>query len=442
MNDEWNSLISGWLDGDLDAAEQERLENWLRADPANLDRLVEASIRDQQLREAVHVSENRAKAEKSRVVRNPRNRSLPTLAAAAVVVFGLVATYWFFRDTKIAEVVATENSRITNRSEKLDVGSAFATGPIVLESGRLEIQLSSGVHLEMTGPLEGELIDAMHLRLKSGRLNANVGERGKGFTVFTEAGDVIDLGTEFGIEVDPDGESRVAVFSGQVEVRPRESGEGRKPKTILLSEGQAAKFSVLVGLRRWEQVALAAQAAGLSSRLPDGVVTRVRDNLGDSELHPFYGVIDGGMRDGALAFTDKPNPRWRAAEGETFPEWLEGADQIRTYHQFRRRYYYQLHFEVAKPAIVFVFQDSRFEAPQWLRDQFARTGTHLRVGPWNPAVAEEPGTIVQEDGPYLTADVWKREVPAGDVVLGPPRDPGTDDPATMYGLAVKPVRAE
>ncbi len=443
MNGDPSALIAGWLDGELDVAGQERLENWLRENPENLDQLVEASICDQQLREAVHVFENREAAETASVVRQSRRSFLPTLAAVAVIVFGLAGAFWFFRDAStspvIAEVIVAENVRLSNRDEMLSVGSPFATGLIALESGRLELQLASGVHLEMTGPLEGELIDAMHLRLKSGRLNANVGERGKGFTVYTDAGDVIDLGTEFGIEVDPDGESRVAVFTGQVEVRPRGNGKDQTSKTILLNEGQAARFSVLAGLRRWDQVALAAQAAGISSHSPKGLVTRVRDNLGDGELHPFYGIVENGMRDGALAYTDKPNPRWHAVAGETFPEWLVGADQIRTYHQFRRRLYFKLNLEISEPAVVFVFQDTRAESPVWLKRDFTNTGTQLRVGPWNPLVADEPGVIIKDDGPYLTVNVWKREVSSGVVKLGPPRDRDDQGPVAMYGLAVKPL---
>jgi len=443
MTEDRKALIAGWLDGELDAAGRERLENWLRENPENLDQLVEASIRDQQLREAVQVFEKRFSAEKAPLLQHFRRRFLPTLVAAAVVVIGLAGAFWFFRDANhivaVAEVTLAENVRLSNRGEVPVAGTRFATGPIVLEAGRLGLQLTSGVLLELTGPLEGELIDAMHLRLKSGRLNANVGERGKGFTVYTDAGDVIDLGTEFGIEVDSDGESRVAVFTGQVEVRPRERAKTQTPRTILLSEGQAARFSVLAGLRRWDQVALAAQAAGISSSSSTGVLTKVYDNLGNEELNPFYGIVDGGMKEGTLAFTDKPNPRWYAIDGEGFPEWLEGADQIRTYHQFRRRHYYRLNLEIAEPAVVFVFQDSRFEAPTWLRNQFTPTGRQLRVGPWNPAVADEPGTLIKEDGPYLTADIWKREVAAGTTTLGPPRDRDTEDPATMYGLAIKPL---
>jgi len=48
---------------------------------------------------------------------------------------------------------------------------------------------------------------------------------------------------------------------------------------------------------------------------------------------------------------------------------------------------------------------------------------------------------MKEDSPYLIAGVWKREVPAGIVKLGPPRDRDAEGPVAMYGLAVKPLGA-
>lgn len=444
MKDE-DLLIAGWLDGDLDPGEEKRLKVWLEENPAHLDQLVEASIRDQQLRDAVQLSERARSTGKIRPFAERRNRFIPSLAAAALVVLGVGATLWFSstRDKLVeVEIVSADNARLQNRVEELVSGSKLSLGPVFLESGRLVLDLASGVRLEMIAPLKARLIDDMHLRLEAGRLNADVGERGKGFTVCTEAGDIIDLGTEFGIEVDSDGESRVAVFSGQVEVHPREKGISKRKEKITLNEGQAARFSALAGLRRWDRVAIAAKAAGISDSQYSGIVRSVRDNLGDKELHPFYGVVSEGMREGALAHTDKPNPAWRALEGEAFPEWLIGADQIRTYHQFRNRLRYKLELDLAEPAIVYVFQDIREEAPAWLTRDFSDTGTRIRVGPWNPAVADEPGVVMKEDSPYLTAGIWKREVPAGIVKLGPPRDEDSEGPVAMYGLAVKPQQTE
>jgi len=71
------------------------------------------------------------------------------------------------------------------------------------------------------------------------------------------------------LEVDRGGESRVAVFSGQVKVRQGAAHEGNTFRT--LSEGEAVRFSALAGLRRWEHVAMAAEAAGILSRASPAV---------------------------------------------------------------------------------------------------------------------------------------------------------------------------
>jgi hypothetical protein len=292
------------------------------------------------------------------------------------------------------------------------------------------------VLLDVSGPAAMCFEDAMRLRLLRGRLNADVGERGKGFTVLTDAGEVVDLGTRFGVEAGADGESRVAVFSGEVKVRSGAAGG----EFTTLHEGEAVRFTALAGLRRWTQVALAVDATGMERAPVEGVVAAVRDNLGDEELHPFYGVVRGGLRPGALAFTDKPNPRWAPGLGDSLPAWLEGADLVRTYHQFRFQRGYELTLTLREAATVFVLFDSRQEPPTWLRERFEESGARVRVGPWMPGMAGAEGIEVADDGrPYLTFAVWRAEVPAGEFTLGPAHDRKDKKLpfALMYGVAVK-----
>ena len=436
-----DALLSGWLEGDLSREEQLQFEAWLRESPEHMTRLVNASIQDQQLREVVQIQESARIIRPRAFERAPSpSRSIPwkpLLAIAATILVLLSAG--LFRQPRsarvVTEVAQAEDVRLAGYSGSLAKGTKLELESISLESGRLALLLESGVHLELLAPLRARLVDSMLLHLDYGRVNADVGIHGKGFTVVTDAGDVIDLGTRFGIEADREGECRVAVFSGQVELRPRK--HAKQQATITLSEGQAARFSALAGLRRWDQVALAAKAAGISSTPYAGVVSRVKDNLGDQELHPFYGVVQGGMREGALAYTDKPNPRWHAGAGGNFPDWLDGADLVRTYHQFRRKREYRLQVELRDAAMVYILQDPRDEAPEWLARDFENTGTRLRVGPWNPAVANQSGVVMEPDGPYLEAEVWRRAVPPGVLELGSPRQLQTDVPVVMYGLAVK-----
>lgn len=447
-------LICGWLDGELDSAEEQALNTWLRESPDHMKQLVAASIHDQQLREAIQMIECGASAADHITVPamdepiQPRKpwiwKTAVSLAAAASITLAFLFTWDSNEEERgvRAKVVTVHDARSNTGGEILEVGSQLVLEAFSLESGSLELSLESGVLVELLAPVQVTFENAMRMRLFRGRVNADVGERGKGFTIETDAGEIIDLGTRFGVEADPDGESRVAVFTGMVKVRPREGQDGLSRDTITLMEGQAARFSVLAGLRRWEQVALAAQAAGIASMDYAGVVSRVRDNLGDDSLHPFYGVVSGGMRPGALAYTDKPNPRWTVVPGQPFPEMLDGADLVRTYHQFRNNRRYRMNLTLSEPAHIFVLQDSREEGPEWLEEQFEKTGQQLRIGPWNPAVAHQPGAEVEVDGPYLTADVWVREVPAGDFELGPPRSDEADVPVVMYGIAIRAQKSD
>jgi len=336
------------------------------------------------------------------------------------------------------EVVQSEGVQwVAPASWSTGAGERFSLKAIELERGSLNLRLaSSGVLLKLNGPVEARFETAMRLRLVHGRMSADVGKGGIGFTVVTDAGEVVDLGTSFSVEAERGGESRVAVFSGQVKVRSGPPA-GHNAFTTL-SEGEAVRFSALEGLRRWEQVAMAAEAAGLASRVGSAVVATVRDNLGDSELHPFYGVVAEGMRRGALAFTDKPNPRWAPGAGDKLPSWLEGADVIRTYHQFRYRRDYELTLSLRQAATVFILIDVRQPVPTWLSDRFRPTGERIVVGPWMPGLLVEEGVEVRADGlPYLFFSVWRADAGPGILRLGPPRDPSLNDVALMYGVAVK-----
>ena len=353
------------------------------------------------------------------------------MAAALVVLCGI----WIVRSRMLpgvdAEVVHSEGSQ-TRR-----VGERMILRKIDLREGVLSLRLAqSNVRLRLSAPVEAQFESPLRMRVVHGRVSADVGAGGIGFTIATDAGEVVDLGTSFGVEAERGGESRVAVFSGQVKVRPGPAG-GRDFTT--LSEGEAVRFSAVAGLRRWQQVALAAEAAGLVARAGSAVIGTVRDNLGEGELHPFYGVVASGMRRDALAFTDKPNPRWAPGPEDTLPPWLEGADLIRMYHQFRHRNDFELALTLQEPATVFVLAYARQPVPSWLRARFADTGARVVVGPWQPGMKAESGAEVRADGhPYLTFAVWRAEAEPGEFKLGAPRELDRDRYTVMYGVAVKP----
>lgn len=434
MSRRFEDLIDQWLDDEMPAEGKKELHDSL-LDPENMRAFVEANARDALLREVV--SEicqtevvNHAMAE-DKIVSLP-GRSWPKWQAiAAAVAISFSVMFMVFRDGGVhGEVLAADGA-------PHEVGSSISIDRFLLEQGSVELALASGVRIQFFAPVEAEFESDMKMRLVAGRMSADVGPRGKGFTVVTHAGEVIDLGTRFGVEADRDGEARVAVFSGVVQVKPKNPALNQEPVT--LTEGQAARFSVLAGLRRWDQVALAARAGRLASREYSGVVSRIRDNRGDEELHPFYGIVRGGMRPGALVYTDKPNPRW-SGDG-SLPESLRGADLIRTYNQFRHKKRFALTLTLREPAIVYVLTEAMQRPPAWLTNEFRKVDGQISAGPFQQGIVERPGAKPDKDGlPWFAFNIWQKSADAGDLILGPAKADENSLSPLMYGLAVQAAR--
>jgi len=434
----WRQLTDLYLVGTISAQEAGELENALAAHPLARADFRRACSVDAALRQAARTQMDVPSADSRRKETRIPWRSPAWLAlAACLAAFAGLAVFFEMRPEGFSvQVVAADDARLDGRGEVLRVGEELTGREIVLRSGFARLRLGRGVLLDLNAPLRATIESGMRLRLVEGRMSADVGKHGKGFTVVTDAGEVVDLGTQFGVEADPQGESRVAVFSGQVKVRPGGGG------FTTINEGEAVRFTALAGLRRWTQVALAVDAAGLERVPADGVLAAVRDNLGDEELHPFYGVVRQGMQPGALAFTDKPNPRWAPEEGDSLPEWLLGADLVRTYHQFRLQRNYELTLTLREAAAVFVLIDSRQTPPAWLTERFTDTGASVRVGPWMQGMAGFEGVETDADGqPFLAFSVWRTDAPAGDFILGPAhvRKNRNLPFALMYGVAVRAV---
>ena len=105
------------------------------------------------------------------------------------------------------------------------VGDPLPAGVIGLESGVAQIEFFCGATVILEGPARLMLESSTVARLQSGRLRAQVPPAARGFQVHADELKVVDLGTEFGIEVS-EGQADVQVFDGEVELHPS-SGKQR-----------------------------------------------------------------------------------------------------------------------------------------------------------------------------------------------------------------------
>ncbi len=97
-------------------------------------------------------------------------------------------------------------------------GELLAAGRLVLRSGRITLGLLSGVTLTLEGPADLELMSIDRVHCRRGKLRTYVPRGAEGFVVTTPGSAVVDLGTEFGVNVADDGKTRVMVFKGEAEV--------------------------------------------------------------------------------------------------------------------------------------------------------------------------------------------------------------------------------
>jgi hypothetical protein len=81
----------------------------------------------------------------------------------------------------------------------------------------MTLGLLSGVTLTLEGPADLELLSIDRVHCRRGKLRTRVPQGADGFIVSTPGSAVVDLGTEFGVNVADDGKTHLMVFKGEAE---------------------------------------------------------------------------------------------------------------------------------------------------------------------------------------------------------------------------------
>jgi hypothetical protein len=116
-------------------------------------------------------------------------------------------------------------------------GARLPAGTLRLERGIAEITFDDGARVLLEGPAQFEIMSTYSGFLYDGRLVARVASSGAGFMVQTPVVQVVDLGTEFGVDVSPLGAVEVFCFEGLIEMQPMQrDGEGFQPRRLTAGE--------------------------------------------------------------------------------------------------------------------------------------------------------------------------------------------------------------
>ncbi len=210
----------------------------------------------------------------------------------------------------LALVVTREAARWEpEQRQSLVEGSILGPGRIRLRSGRVSLSFFSGVTLTLEGPADVELVAIDRVFCHRGRLRARVPEGAEGFVVASAGTAVVDLGTEFALNVEADGKARVMVFEGLAEAALLDR-TGSPTRTQLVEQSKAFELDPHTGL-----IAEAVARPESFVKPPDRAAAHLT-------LEPDYAVA---------VLTARPRGYWRfeSLEGGTVPNEVSGAPALR-----------------------------------------------------------------------------------------------------------------
>jgi len=149
----------------------------------------------------------------------------------------------------VARIVKVMDAETTKGFKNLQAGDLFynTDKPVQIGQGYLEIAFDYGATVILEGPCEFACRSNGSMELNYGRSYAFVPQEASGFTIQTPSSRVVDLGTEFGVEVEPNGSSSVSVFRGQTRLisslqpeRPSEKLDAQQSRKVDAATGDIA----------------------------------------------------------------------------------------------------------------------------------------------------------------------------------------------------------
>ena len=315
-----------------------------------------------------------------------------------------------------------------------------------LKGGSAVLTFDAGAQVTVFGPADFDITSATSIKCRRGRVTTLVNHRGKGFSIETPQAKVIDLGTQFGLQISDKGETEVVVFQGSIDLSYARRGDATDSTGRRMQQGDALLLKNSGAIERLMSVQrnsfmLSPKVAGL--RVAEPVIADVRDNIRKVDSIKSYQIVRGGLEDDSLAFVDR-NHQWNGVDGKGLPPFLMGADYIMPFNDDKFVPGLELKVRVLRPATLYVFLDNNMAVPSWLRTEFKDTGIDIGLDcswtEWHKDHSLGVGTGKSVDFPF---SVWKRDVEeAGTITLGGIEQPPAvrSQGFNMYGVAATPLQ--
>ena len=320
-----------------------------------------------------------------------------------------------------------------------------------LKEGAIELRMASNAVAVLESPVIMQIVSADRIRMIDGDVMINVPSESEGFTIESEAAEVVHLGAECSVGVEA-GSTNVVVFTGDLKLRfkMKQDDSEAEPKDVLqrLSAGEAVQVTRSGTCSRIVDV-----RHSTPGRSQKPVIASVTDNNVRKGFWSFYEIVPNGMREDALAYVDRPEHQWNGATIAGLPDYLIGGELVKTFNNDKIVNELTINVELAQPATLYILLDERISPPEWLlksfeladdevgldESDFFNTGSGIRT-------AVGPGNSINH-----VFSVWKKTVPQPDVVtlgsngilIATKKKPlGVHAQANMYGIVAVPLPSE
>ncbi len=173
--------------------------------------------------------------------RNPKDLSRPAAETSARLTGGTGASRIVEQRPAPPSAILTraDNARWQEKSSTT-ARDYLAGQTLQVRTGQAELTFAHGAMVVVQGPADFEVCSPNSGFLHRGKLVATVPSRAIGFTIKTPMAEIVDLGTEFGVEVDDQQNAEVHVFTGVVVARESASSATHN-KEVRVTAGNALR---------------------------------------------------------------------------------------------------------------------------------------------------------------------------------------------------------
>ncbi len=210
MPDDSSASEDAWLSNEKNFAESQLWEILAAHEKAaEAIELAREEPQQELIQQVVYATRQKPKVSKSMIF---------TLISVAAVLLILIMYVNFFPISRtIATLTETVHAQWADSDSPMEIGSRFKQEEMkYLKQGVIKMTFDSGAEVVLEAPSVIKLQDSDSMAIYSGRLYASVPKQATGFVVNTPSARIIDLGTEFGVDVDVADTVRAEVYKGRV----------------------------------------------------------------------------------------------------------------------------------------------------------------------------------------------------------------------------------